>query len=155
MASALYTSTIDPRGKNLNCNLQYWPQSRLLRGTCIKFADCVKRTVKIETSTVEIEERGVKLRLTVVDTPGYGDGMDNKDRLHFVYKVTLHSSYLRKCYYGEMAVIGKERCKLSSVFFRCSFLSENMLFVTIKYRTQSRHIIEKTVEVCKRVIGIK
>ena len=42
--------------------------------------DVVKRTVKIETSTVEIEERGVKLRLTVVDTPGYGDGMDNKDR---------------------------------------------------------------------------
>lgn len=41
----------------------------------------MKRTVKIETSTVEIEERGVKLRLTVVDTPGYGDGMDNKDRL--------------------------------------------------------------------------
>ena len=43
-------------------------------------ADVVERTVKIETSTVEIEERGVKLRLTVVDTPGYGDGMDNKDR---------------------------------------------------------------------------
>ena len=42
--------------------------------------DGVKSTVKIETSTVEIEERGVKLRLTVVDTPGYGDGMDNKDR---------------------------------------------------------------------------
>ena len=47
------------------------------------FADGMKRTVKIETSTVEIEERGVKLRLTVVDTPGYGDGMDNKDRLEF------------------------------------------------------------------------
>lgn len=43
--------------------------------------DSIKRTVKIETSTVEIEERGVKLRLTIVDTPGYGDGMDNKDRL--------------------------------------------------------------------------
>jgi len=42
-------------------------------------AESIKRTVKIETSTVEIEERGVKLRLTIVDTPGYGDGMDNKD----------------------------------------------------------------------------
>ncbi|ESO03208.1 hypothetical protein HELRODRAFT_185674 [Helobdella robusta] len=30
-------------------------------------------TVNIEASTVEIEERGVKLRLTVVDTPGYSD----------------------------------------------------------------------------------
>jgi len=44
------------------------------------FPDSIVRTVKIETSTVEIEERGVKLRLTIVDTPGYGDGMDNKDR---------------------------------------------------------------------------
>lgn len=111
--------------------------------------------MKIETSTVEIEERGVKLRLTVVDTPGYGDGMDNKDRLHFVTKLHFTTATLGKCYYGEMAVIGKERCKLSSDFFRCSFLFENMLFVTIKYRTQSRYINEKTVEVCKRVIGIK
>ena len=46
--------------------------------------DNIRRTVKIETSTVEIEERGVKLRLTVVDTPGYGDGMDNKDRSDFL-----------------------------------------------------------------------
>ena len=53
-------------------------------------ADSVQRTVKIETSTVEIEERGVKLRLTVVDTPGYGDGMDNKDRSGFLKKECFH-----------------------------------------------------------------
>lgn len=39
----------------------------------------IKQTVKLEASTVEIEERGVKLRLTVVDTPGFGDGIDSKD----------------------------------------------------------------------------
>ncbi|XP_018329121.1 septin-1 [Agrilus planipennis] len=38
-----------------------------------------KQTVKLDASTVEIEERGVKLRLTVVDTPGYGDAIDNTD----------------------------------------------------------------------------
>nr|CAD7425734.1 unnamed protein product [Timema monikensis] len=37
------------------------------------------QTVKLDASTVEIEERGVKLRLTVVDTPGYGDAIDNSD----------------------------------------------------------------------------
>lgn len=37
------------------------------------------QTVKLDASTVEIEERGVKLRLTVVDTPGYGDSIDNTD----------------------------------------------------------------------------
>lgn len=35
--------------------------------------------MQIEASTVEIEERGVKLRLTVVDTPGYGDAINCRD----------------------------------------------------------------------------
>jgi len=39
----------------------------------------VKQTVKIDASTVEIEERGVKLRLTVVDTPGFGDSLNSLD----------------------------------------------------------------------------
>uniref|UniRef100_A0A6A7FSX4 Septin n=1 Tax=Hirondellea gigas TaxID=1518452 RepID=A0A6A7FSX4_9CRUS len=39
----------------------------------------VKKTVEIEKKTVEIEEKGVKLRLTVVDTPGFGDGVDCAD----------------------------------------------------------------------------
>lgn len=37
------------------------------------------QTVSIEASTVEIEERGVKLRLTVVDTPGFADAIDNRN----------------------------------------------------------------------------
>lgn len=36
------------------------------------------QTVNIDTFTVDIEERGVKLRLTVVDTPGFGDAVDNR-----------------------------------------------------------------------------
>ena len=39
----------------------------------------IKQTVKIDASTVEIEERGVKLRLTVVDTPGFGDSLNSVD----------------------------------------------------------------------------
>lgn len=38
-----------------------------------------KQTLKLDASTVEIEERGVKLRLTVVDTPGFGDAINNSD----------------------------------------------------------------------------
>ncbi len=37
------------------------------------------KTVSIEASTVEIEERGVKLRLTIVDTPGFGDSIDSSE----------------------------------------------------------------------------
>ena len=39
-------------------------------------AEKISKTVQIEASTVDIEERGVKLRLTVVDTPGYGDAIN-------------------------------------------------------------------------------
>lgn len=46
----------------------------------------IERTVQIEASTVEIEERGVKLRLTVVDTPGYGDAINCRDwYVHGIY----------------------------------------------------------------------
>lgn len=45
----------------------------------------IERTVQIEASTVEIEERGVKLRLTVVDTPGYGDAINSQDWSVCVY----------------------------------------------------------------------
>lgn len=39
----------------------------------------LEKTVDIESSTVEIEERGIKLKLTVVDTPGFGDSLDNSE----------------------------------------------------------------------------
>ncbi|MEQ2182900.1 Septin-2, partial [Goodea atripinnis] len=47
--------------------------------SCFNLTEKIERTVQIEASTVEIEERGVKLRLTVVDTPGYGDAIDSQD----------------------------------------------------------------------------
>ena len=43
-------------------------------------AEKIEKTVSIEASAVEIEERGVKLRLTVVDTPGFGDAINTTDR---------------------------------------------------------------------------
>jgi len=46
----------------------------------------IKRTVQLDANTVEIEERGVKLRLTVVDTPGFGDAIDNSDSFDQIIK---------------------------------------------------------------------
>lgn len=37
----------------------------------------IGQTVSIDATTVDIEEKGVKLRLTVVDTPGFGDAVNN------------------------------------------------------------------------------
>lgn len=36
----------------------------------------LERTTQIEKKQMEIEERGVKLRLTIVDTPGFGDSIN-------------------------------------------------------------------------------
>ncbi|XP_046661507.1 septin-7-like isoform X3 [Homalodisca vitripennis] len=39
----------------------------------------VKKTVQVETSKVLLKENGVNLMLTVVDTPGFGDAVDNSN----------------------------------------------------------------------------
>lgn len=38
------------------------------------------QTVEIQSTTADLEENGVKLRLTVVDTPGFGDFVNNEER---------------------------------------------------------------------------
>ncbi|XP_003388905.1 PREDICTED: septin-1-like [Amphimedon queenslandica] len=47
--------------------------------TCPPAAERIKPTPSIDATTVDIEEKGVKLRLTVVDTPGFGDAVDNRE----------------------------------------------------------------------------
>ena len=42
-------------------------------------SDRLAKTTEIERTTLDIEEAGVKLRLTIVDTPGYGDGLEGAD----------------------------------------------------------------------------
>ena len=40
----------------------------------------IKQTVEIKQSTIDIEEKGIRLRLTVVDTPGFGDAVNSDKR---------------------------------------------------------------------------
>uniref|UniRef100_U3J9F2 Septin 5 n=1 Tax=Anas platyrhynchos platyrhynchos TaxID=8840 RepID=U3J9F2_ANAPP len=39
----------------------------------------INQTVEIVKHTVDIEEKGVKLKLTIVDTPGFGDAVNNTE----------------------------------------------------------------------------
>lgn len=39
----------------------------------------IKKTVAVETTKVMLKENGVNLTLTVVDTPGFGDAVDNSN----------------------------------------------------------------------------
>ena len=36
----------------------------------------ISKTVEIEKNYMEIEQKGVKLRLTIVDTPGFNDSVN-------------------------------------------------------------------------------
>ena len=45
----------------------------------LSLSERIKPTPSIDATTVDIEEKGVKLRLTVVDTPGFGDAVDNRE----------------------------------------------------------------------------
>lgn len=42
-------------------------------------AERISQTVEILKHTVDIEEKGVKLKLTIVDTPGFGDAVNNSE----------------------------------------------------------------------------
>ncbi|NXW31140.1 SEPT2 protein, partial [Phaetusa simplex] len=67
-------------GKEVFCSLsQNYLINSVLKDEFYCISEKIERTVQIEASTVEIEERGVKLRLTVVDTPGYGDAINCRD----------------------------------------------------------------------------
>ncbi|XP_041455462.1 septin-5-like isoform X3 [Lytechinus variegatus] len=39
----------------------------------------IDKTVEIQRSSIDIEEQGVRLRLTVVDTPGFGDSVNSEN----------------------------------------------------------------------------
>ena len=41
----------------------------------------MNRTVCIEKKQLEIEEKGVRVKLTIVDTPGYNDAVNAENRL--------------------------------------------------------------------------
>lgn len=45
----------------------------------------VPQTVNISAISADIEENGVRLRLNVVDTPGFGDFVNNEDR--YIYLI--------------------------------------------------------------------
>lgn len=58
------------------CSFAY----RLIRKTFCVCTERINKTVRITKKSVEIVENGVKLWLNIVDTPGFGDALDNTNR---------------------------------------------------------------------------
>ncbi|KAI8814089.1 septin ring protein [Cladochytrium replicatum] len=63
-----------------------------------KAADPTRQTTEIVNVTHVIEENGVKLKLTITDTPGYGDQVNNENCWDPILKYIReqYSAYLRK-----------------------------------------------------------
>lgn len=77
-------------------------------------AERLERTTRIEKKSMEIEEKGVRLRLTIVDTPGFGDGTNCEESW-------------RSCIsYVEEQVRPNEQILLAFGFFLCRFESKLM-----------------------------
>lgn len=76
----------------------------------------VKKTVKITSRTAELEEKGVRLKLTVVDTPGFGDSINLNDSWEQI------EDYIDKqfnLYYQHETGYGMERKKLRDTRIHC------------------------------------
>lgn len=66
--------------------------------------------MKIDASSVEIEERGVKLRLTVVDTPGFGDSINTEDWSVTALVLLEILLFLSCCHSGKLADEAFSKC---------------------------------------------
>lgn len=55
---------------------QHWLFSHFLH---LHLPDRIPQTLELVKHAVDIEERGVKVKLTIIDTPGFGDAVDNNE----------------------------------------------------------------------------
>lgn len=78
----------------------------------------LKKTVEISTRTADLEERGVKLKLTAVDTPGFGDTLNGENS----WKVIV--DYIDEqfnAYYTHECGFGVDRKKAKDTRVHCCF----------------------------------
>ncbi|KAJ1567977.1 hypothetical protein HK096_007970 [Nowakowskiella sp. JEL0078] len=56
----------------------------------------VEKTVEIKPVTVEMEEDGIKLSLTIIDTPGFGDNINNEARHARVFLREMDIEFMKR-----------------------------------------------------------
>uniref|UniRef100_A0A060TBS3 ARAD1D37158p n=1 Tax=Blastobotrys adeninivorans TaxID=409370 RepID=A0A060TBS3_BLAAD len=63
-----------------------------------RFRSPIKKTVEIGVTKAELEERGFTLRLNIIDTPGFGDNVNNREAWQPIVEFIddQHESYMRQ-----------------------------------------------------------
>lgn len=66
--------------------------------TDISFAKQLDKTTEVEILKADLEERGFNIKLTVIDTPGFGDYVNNRDSWTPIVDFIddQHESYMRQ-----------------------------------------------------------
>ncbi|XP_072125091.1 uncharacterized protein [Mobula birostris] len=74
-------------------------KSKVSRKSCMpNYVERIPRTVELQTISHIIEEKGVKMNLTVIDTPGFGDQINNENCWEPIVKYIneQYEKYLRE-----------------------------------------------------------
>ncbi|KAM3582752.1 uncharacterized protein V6R79_009431 [Siganus canaliculatus] len=96
-------------------------KSKVSRKSCTpSYDERIGKTVKLHTISHVIEENGVKMKLTVIDTPGFGDQINNENCWEPIVKYVneQYENYLRE----ELHVIRKKKIPDSRVHCCIYFL---------------------------------
>ncbi|XP_054848930.1 septin-12 isoform X2 [Eublepharis macularius] len=76
------------------------------KSSCPGYEERIPKTVKLLSVTHVIEEKGVKMKLTVTDTPGFGDQINNQNCWEPILEY-ISDQYER--YLGEEILINRKR----------------------------------------------
>ena len=60
-------------------------KSSLSQSVCISHETSKNRHVANVSQNAELDEEGTRISLTIVDTPGFGDQIDNEARLDHIF----------------------------------------------------------------------
>nr|XP_057904291.1 neuronal-specific septin-3 isoform X2 [Doryrhamphus excisus] len=74
-------------------------KSKVSRKSCTpNYEEKISKTVKLQSVSHMIEEKGVKMKLTVIDTPGFGDQINNENCWEPIVKYIneQYENYLRE-----------------------------------------------------------
>lgn len=70
----------------------------MLKDVTARFAKQLDKTTEVEILKADLEERGFNIKLSVIDTPGFGDYVNNRDSWGPIVDFIddQHESYMRQ-----------------------------------------------------------